>query len=52
MDIITSNMDEGIILLGTDYKILTINNSGIGLFADTNGREYLGNDFFHLFRDF
>lgn len=51
MDIITSNMDEGIILLGTDKKILTINESGIGLFADTNGKEYLGNDFIHLCRD-
>lgn len=51
MDAITSNMEEGIILIDESKKILSINHSGIKLLQKNKDYSYLGNDFIKLSRN-
>lgn len=52
LDVITSSMGEGIILLDIDKKIVTINNSGIRLFNGRQNMHYYGLGFIRLCRDY
>ena len=51
MDVITSSMEEGLILIDKDMKILTANNSGIKLLEGNNAFQYCGEDFIKLSRN-
>ncbi|MDY0235870.1 MAG: ATP-binding protein [Gudongella sp.] len=50
MDVITSSMEEGLILIDKDKKILSANDSGIKLFQGNDKVSYYGNDFITLSR--
>jgi two-component system phosphate regulon sensor histidine kinase PhoR len=50
MDVITSSMEEGLILIDKDKRILSANDSGIKLFEGDNKISYYGNDFITLSR--
>lgn len=51
MDVITSNMEEGFILISKDKKILTANDSGIKLLEGDINISYDDEDFIKLSRD-
>ncbi|MDR7869801.1 MAG: ATP-binding protein [Tissierellaceae bacterium] len=51
LDVISSSMGEGIVLLDTSMKIMSINNSGIRLFNGSRNISYSGKDFIRLCRD-
>ncbi len=50
MDVITSSMGEGLILIDKDKKILSANDSGIKLLQGKDNVSYYGNDFIKLSR--
>lgn len=52
LDVITSSMGEGIILLDINKRIVTINNSGIQLFNGSEKMHYSGLGFIRLCRDY
>lgn len=52
LDVISSSMGEGIVLLDTNRKIMSINNSGIKLFNGYQNISYTGNDFIRLCRNY
>ena len=52
LDVITSSMGEGIILLDIDKKIMTVNNSGVKLFNGSQNIHYSGLEFIRLCRDY
>lgn len=51
MDVITSSMEEGLILIDKDKKILSTNYSGVKLFQGNNDLSYCGDDFIKLSRN-
>ncbi|NLY46040.1 MAG: hypothetical protein GX053_08660 [Tissierella sp.] len=51
LDVISSSMGEGIILLDINTKIISINKSGIKLFNGRNNVSLAGQDFIRLCRD-
>ena len=51
LDVISSSMGEGIILLDVNKKIASINNSGIRLFNGSPSISYYGKDFIRLCRN-
>ena len=51
LDVISSSMGEGIILLDVNKKIASINNSGIKLFNGSPSISYYGKDFIRLCRN-
>lgn len=51
LDVISSSMGEGIILLDINRKVISINQSGIKLFNGHNNISYTGEDFIRLCRD-
>lgn len=51
LDVISSSMGEGIILLDIDRKIISINQSSIKLFNGHNNVSHTGQDFIRLCRD-
>lgn len=50
MDVINSSMEEGLILIDKNKKILSANNRGIELLQGDNKLSYYGNDFIKLSR--
>lgn len=52
LDVISSSMGEGIILLDKDKKIISINQSGIRLFKGNYNISYTNQDFIRLCRDY
>lgn len=51
LDVISSSMGEGIILLDDNKRILSINKSGIRLFNGSRDNIYSGKNFIHLCRN-
>lgn len=51
LDVISSSMGEGIILLDIDKRIISINQSGIRLFNGNHEFSYSGQDFIRLCRN-
>ncbi len=51
LDIISSSLGEGIILLDINKKIISINQSGIKLFNGSDKDSHIGQDFIRLCRD-
>lgn len=51
MDVITSNMEEGLILIDENKKILSTNDSGIKLLQGDESSQYHGDDFIKLSRN-
>lgn len=52
LDVISSSMGEGIVLLDTNMKIISINNSGVRLFNGYQNISYTDNDFIRLCRNY
>lgn len=50
MDVITSSMEEGLILIDKNKKILSVNNSGIKLLSGDDKVSYYNKDFISLSR--
>ncbi len=50
MDVITSSMEEGLIFIDKNKKILSTNDSGVKLLEGDNNLSYYGNDFIKLSR--
>lgn len=51
MDVIASSMEEGLILLDGNKKILSTNSSGLKLLQGDEDKDYYGEDFIKLSRD-